>query len=173
MSYNRSKQAIIRVEHILRDLVNAQDDCVFQSLEPAKLAYNIHEAFKSATIFPEYASYASLGTKFKIRLRQGKVVAELRSKQVLALRIVQDQLSKMVLDSIENVMGIVGACVTHKATEMYFPNAHLTENELVSLLAWATPAGYFIINNDDAGVTLTKTNPGEMTWSPNGNVHNS
>lgn len=169
MPYARSRKAIMRVEPILRELLNAQDDVTYQSLEPQKLSYQLHEAFKSALVYPEYALYAPLRDKFTIRLRAGKVVAELKSKQLVALKVVKEQLSKMTIVEVNTVLGIVGATVTHKASEMYFPDAKLGEGELATLENWATPAGYFIINNYDNGVTLTKVNPGEMAWSPSSN----
>lgn len=169
MPYARSRKAILRVESILKELLNAQDDVTYQSLEPQKLSYQLHEALKSALVYPEYALYAPLREKFTIRLRAGKVVAELKHKQLVALKIVREQLSKMTVPEVNTVLGIVGAAVTHKASEMYFPDAKLGDSELATLENWATPAGYFIVNNYDNGVTLTKTNPGEMTWQPSGN----
>ncbi len=75
----------------------------------------------------------------------------------------------MTVPEVNTVLAIVGAVLTHKASEMYFPDAKLNESDLVALAGWATPAGYFIINNYDNGVTLTKSNPGEMVWVPTGN----
>lgn len=166
MPYARSRKAIVRVESILRELLAAEDDVVYQSLEPTKLAYQIHEALKSASIYPEYSHYTPLRDKYTIRLRAGKVVAELKHKQLVALKVVREQLSKMTVPEVNTVLAIVGAVLTHKASEMYFPAAKLIESDLIALAGWATPAGYFIINNYDNGVTLTKTNPGEMTWQP-------
>lgn len=169
MPYARSRKAILRVESILRELLAAEDDIVYQSLEPQKLSYHIHEALKSAAVYPEYAHYAPLRDKFTIRLRAGKVVAELKHKQLVALKVVREQLSKMTVPEVNTVLGIVGAAVTHKASEMYFPDAQLDDSNLRTLENWATPAGYFIVNNYDKGVTLTKVNPGEMAWQPSEN----
>lgn len=169
MPYTRSRGAVQRVEPILRELLTATDDVIYQSLEPQKLSYQLHEALKSAGIYPEYAHYSALRDKFTIRLRAGKVVAEIKHRPLVALKVVTDPHSKMTIPEVNTVLGIVGAAVTHKAGEIYFPDAKLDESNLLTLSGWATPAGYFIINNYDNGVTLTKTDPGVVSWTPSGN----
>lgn len=169
MSYTPTKNAVIKVEYILKDLLNAQDDCAFGSLEPQKLAYHIHEAMASVNVLEEYTQYRGLKDKFRFRVRQGKVVAELKGKPVDAFRLVQETLSKMRIDEVDNVVGIIGACLANKVTEIYFPSAVLREDDLRTLLTWTEDTSWYIINHDEAGVTLTKTNPGELAWSPNGN----
>lgn len=165
------------MELILKQLNDAQDDLIFQSLEPHKLAYHIHEALKSAAIFPEFHEYAQLRDKFIIRIKYNKVIAELRSKPQVGLAIIKEQLAKMTIVDISSVLGIVGAAVTHKAADMLFPEARLNEQGLGELYQWSEPAGYYIINHGDNGLTLTRVHPGELNWTPktkeNGNVGNS
>lgn len=168
MSYTTSRESVHRVEHILKDLLNATDDCVFVSPEPHKLAYQLHEALSNVAAYAEFTQYINIKSKYRVRVRQGKVVAELRGKEVVALKVVQEQLAKMRVADVTNVIGIVGACHIHKqATELYFPDAKLSALELATLYNWSDPAGFFIIHNGDAGVTLTRV-ASELAWSPNG-----
>jgi hypothetical protein len=145
--------------------MNSNEDIIFQSLEPQKLAYSLHEALRAVGVYPEFQDYTKLRDKYHIRLRAGKVIAELKGKQVVAL--VVEQLSKMVVKDITDALGIVGAATMHKAAEFYFPDAKLTHEDLISLYNWAEPVGYHIINSEEAGITLTKNHPGEMAWTPN------
>jgi len=169
MPYARSKKAIQRVEHILRELLTATDDVVYQSLEPAKLAYQLHEGLKSAAVYPEYQAYADLRAKFVIRLKPGRVLLEFRGRPLVALKVVREQLSKMTVPEVADALGIVGAALTHKASEMVFPDAILNDDALATLHRWTSENGYHIINNYDRGVTLTKTHPGELAWEPPSN----
>ncbi len=177
MSYARSKKSVYRVELVLKQLLEAKDDLTFQSIEPQKLAYHIHEALKSAAIYPEFQEYALLRDKYTIRIRNNKVVAELKSKLSIGISVIREQLGKMTIVDVNNVTSIVGAAVTHKVPEMLFPDAHLSDISLSELYMWAEPAGYFIINHGDNGLTLTREHPGEMNYVPSkngsGNVGNN
>ena len=177
MSYARSKRSVIKVENILKQLLEAKDDLIFQSLEPQKLAYHIHEGMRSVAFYPEYSLYTQLRDKFVIRVRSNKVVAELRNKTIVALATVSEQLGKMTIVDVDNVMSVIGACVKHKAGEIYFPAAQFNDTMLNELYQWSEPAGYFIINHGVMGITLTRVHPGEINFVPkvkeNGNVQNS
>jgi len=150
------------------ELLNAPDggDIIFQSVEPSKLAYRLHEAFRVARIYPEFAHYIPVTEQYLIRARYNRVILERRDKQMLAVKVVQEQLSKMKLDEVTDVLGIVGAAITHKSDEIYFPNAKLEVSDLKTLCNWTNEHGYYIINHDDSGLTLTRQNPGELAWSP-------
>jgi hypothetical protein len=166
VSYARSKKAILKVESVLKDLLEATDDIAFVSTEPQRLAYCIHEALRSAAVYPEYTNYAELRNKFVIRVKSNKVLAEIRNRQPVALKIMKEQLSKMTLDEVTDVLGIVGAAVKHKATELHFPLAILSQDDLRTLYNWTVTSGYHIIHHDNAGLTLTKVHPGELAWIP-------
>lgn len=166
MSYARSKRAIVKVENILKQLLEAKDDLAFPATEPQKLAYAIHEGLKSVAVYPEFSTYAELRNKFTFRVRQGKVIAEMKNKEIESIVAVRQQLSKMIIPVVSSVLGIVGAATSHKAPEMYFPDARINANELSELFQWSEPAGYYIINHDDMGLTITRTHPGEMNWTP-------
>lgn len=177
MSYARSKKSVHRVEFVLKQLLEAKDDLIFQSIEPQKLAYHIHEALKSAAIYPEFSEYSKLRDKYTIRIRNNKVIAELKSKPIVGLSIIKEQLGKMTIVDVSSALGIIGAAVTHKISDMLFPDAHLNNHELNELYLWAEPSGYFIINHGDNGLTLTREHPGELNYVPSkngsGNVGNT
>lgn len=165
------------MESLLKQLVEAKDDLVFQSLEPHKLAYSIHEALKSAAIYPEFQHYSLLRDKYTIRIRSNKVIAELKSRAtVIGIGQIKEQMGKMNIVDVNTIMGVIGAAVANKAGEMYFPDAHFTDEGLAELYQWSEPAGYFIIHHGDNGLTLTRVHPGEMNWTPktkeNGKVEN-
>jgi hypothetical protein len=166
VSYARSKKSVTKVEQVLKQLLEAQEDMVFLSQEPHKLAYAIHEGLKSSAIYPEFQKYAELRDKFTIRIRNGKVLAELKHRAPIPLGVVREQLGKMTLREITSATGIVGAAVANKSTEIYFPDAKLDSSSLSELYQWTEPAGYYIINHGDNGLTLTKIHPGEMNYTP-------
>ncbi len=165
MPYSIKPEAISRVESLLETMLTSTSDVAFPSAVPHKLAYRLHNAISAAASFEEYGKYSSLGAKFRIRVRPGKVLCELRSKLPDALSIFKEQASKMTLEEIETGPAIVGALLQHKAHEIYFPNAILDETELVILYNWTSKNDYFIINQEDAGITVTKERT-ELEWQP-------
>ena len=171
MSYSRNKNALKRIQKLLDSLLahldnGNTDDIVLVSTEPIKLAYQIHEGLKVADIYPEYAKYRKLIEVYKFKTKYDKVIAERRDKIVEAKTILNQQLSKMVVEEAIDVMSIIGAATKHKANELYFPNVVLENGELDRLYEWCKPAGLFIINNQDLGITLTKSDPGELRYEP-------
>lgn len=170
MSYSRNKNALKRVQKILDDMLKAPEgeDIAFISTNPLKLSYQLHEAFDVADTYPEFANYRPLKKLFKVRVRFDRVVCERKGKPVDAKAILEQQLSKMTIDNVADILGIIGAATKHKATEMYFPKAILTDDDLSKLYKWTSISGYYIINNYDVGITITKNNPGELAYEPAG-----
>jgi hypothetical protein len=170
MSYSRNKNALKRVQKILDDMLKAPEgeDISFVSTSPVKLSYQLHEAFDVADTYMEYVQYRPLKKLFKIRVRSDRVVCERKGKPVDAKAILEQQLSKMTIDNVEDILGVIGAATKHKASEMYFPKAVLEDDELSKLYKWTSISGYYIINNYDVGITITKVNPGELAYEPAG-----
>ena len=164
MPYSRSLNAISRVEGILDQMVKGESDLEFKHPEPNKLAYWIHNAIAVARRAPDHERYAQLDRKYKIRIRVGKVTCEYRDKSVQA--VLKEQMSKITFADVDNVVGIVGAMVAHKPQEGFFPDAFLSADELVTLHKWTQATGYFIVNHEDAGITVTKNDPGVVKWEP-------
>ena len=158
------------MQKILDDMMKAPEgeDIAFLSTNPIKLGYQLHEAFDVADTYPEFANYRPLKKLFKVRVRADRVVCERKGKPVDAQAILNEQLSKMTIDTVSDILGIIGAATKHKASELYFPKAVLEADELDKLYKWTSISGYYIINNYDVGITLVKNNPGELAYVPAG-----
>lgn len=160
--------AVKRVEKLLQTLVEAEtdEDVMFATREPARLAYQLHEALRVCEKFPEYKHFAILRDKYKIRVRSSRVLMERRLKSVVAIKVDNRPLQRMTIDGVDNLLGIVGAATVNKVSEIFFPDANLSQNDLLDLYNWARQFGYFVISHDDAGVTITKVDPGPIAWEP-------
>lgn len=168
MAYSQSIAAVKRVEKLLEILLAANDDedILFATKRPSKLAYQIHEALMLCEKFEEYKKFSILKDKYRIKVKSGRVLAEKKSKETLAIRVDNKPLQRMTLDGIDDVLGLVGAATVHKASEIYFPDALLNDDDLIALYHWSKLNNYFIINHEDGGVTITKIDPGEIAWEP-------
>lgn len=168
MAYSQSIAAVKRVEKLLLILLatESEEDVLFASKHPNKLAYQIHEALMICDKFEEYKKFSILRDKYRIKVKANRVLAERKVKEVLAVRVDNRPLQRMTLDNIDDLLGIVGAATVHKASEIYFPDAQLGDNDLIPLYNWAKSNNYFIINHEDGGVTITKIDPGEIAWEP-------
>ena len=171
MTYSRNKSALKRVQKLLDDLLLAvnnksDDDVVFTSTNPNKLSYQLHEALDVADTFTEYTKYRVIKEHYRIRVRFDRVIAECKTKPVDAKAILSGQLSKMTVDDADTVLEVIGAAIKNNLNEMYFPNAELIDSELADLYKWTSVNGYYIINNYEVGITLTRVNPGELAYEP-------
>ena len=172
MGYSKSIRAFNRVRKFLDEMVDKNEPIVWPSDDAATLAYNIREGIKVAKdraldeTHPNreaYNPFAALGAKFIVRVKGLTVVAEPRdfSPQLSA----NTALNKMTIDDVVGPLEIVGAAIKHKAQDMFFPDADLTTEDLVRVYTWSSKHDYFIVYSD-VGVTLTKTDPGEIAWHP-------
>lgn len=168
MAYSQSIAAVKRVEKLLLVLLNSNsdEDILFASREPAKLAYQLHEALRVCDKFEEYKHFSILKDRYRVRVRSNRVLLERKLKDVIAVKVDNRPLQRMTLDNIDDLLGIVGAATVHKTGEIYFPDALLSDNDLLALHNWAKSNSYFIINHEDGGVTITKIDPGEIAWEP-------
>lgn len=107
--------------------------------------------------------YHNLKDEWIIRNKGTKVVAERR--QVVALEALTAAMNRMEMENLYTVVEIVGAAITHKANQMYFPDAALIEDDKKSLYNWCQKHGYYLVVAE-VGVTLTKNDPGEAAWTP-------
>jgi hypothetical protein len=172
MGYSTSPRAVQRVKNHLDEMLNSDTKLEWADENPSKLAYRINDAFHAARHLAfnrdkkpvePYVTYARLKAKFIIRVDAGKVIAEPRD--IMPLDTVRAGMARMVLHDVSDVLEVVGAAITHKAPEMFFPDADLTNEELPQLYAWASKNSYFVIPSDD-GVLLTQNDPGDIAWKP-------
>ena len=158
MPYTLTEAAIQRVEPALTLLLAAQTDVELPCDEPAKLAYQLHNALAAIEHFPDYQRFAGLAARFKIRVRPKKVVCELRGATIVQTTV--------RFPDLDSVSGIVGTLVQTKPQEAYFPNAILAQEELEQLWKWCEVNEYKVVNHEEAGVTVTK-NETPLAWRPN------
>jgi hypothetical protein len=167
MGYTNRNSTIKRVEQFLKQMVDAKDSLTWVtdgSEQTRKLAYYLREAISYARRNGEtYPEYAELRDKFILRERDKKLIAEIR--EYTPVLMMAQALSKMQVNGVGDVMGIVGACVQHGAAkEIYFPDASLTDADCDILYKWGLVSGYHLIVGE--GVTVTKEDPGEIKWTP-------
>jgi len=161
MPYSRNPKTVDRSAVFLDQLVAATTDIGWKAENTHMLGYYLREAMTIAKKY-KIAPYEGLKDKWIIRDRGDKIVAELRSRTPLeAMRIA---IAKIVLGDIVSLNEIVGACINHKAEEMYFPDASITDEEAATLYLWANKNNYFIIVGN--GITVTKSDPGDIAWTP-------
>lgn len=164
MSYSSNVKVIEKMKSLLDQMVQAKTDLTWPTTNAHMLGYHIREALtiaKKAGIKP----YDTLKDRFVIRNRGDRVTAELKDKE--AFTALQSVMSKVTLENLTSLMEIVGGAINHKAREMFFPDADLMPEELEKLHLWAEKNEYFMVASD-AGVTLTRDDPGEAKWVPNG-----
>jgi hypothetical protein len=177
MGYNKSIQALRRVQAHLEYLSTATDDVSFNSDDATKLARHLFEGIKFAenkikndaenNDIETYKKYAALKNKYIIRVKENKVHCELRDGVQIALPMKQElNMSKMILNGVTDYLEVIGAVVMHRQDQMHFPDFN-DWDELTSIYHWSTANGYYIISHQltNQGVTLTKTES-DMIWRP-------
>lgn len=165
MPYLATKLAVERVLNSLNSMLNAEGDITFPTKEPHKLALQIHNAIAVCEQWSEYIKYSKLRVKYKVRVRAGKVMCELRVGDGGTEGEGVIEMSKMTFDNITSVESVVGAMVENKPREGYFPHVSLNAQELVDLWRWAQLNYYHIIDHEEAGVTVTRENS-ELVYKP-------
>lgn len=179
MGYSKAIRAFNRVKGFLDEMVAKQEVLIWPAPDAAKLAYYIREGIKVAKLrvadeqYPDkdrFKPFASLSAKYIVKVRGATVVAEPR--EFAPESSASDALKRMVLDDVEGPLEIVGAAIKHKVPEMFFPLADRSFSSLERIYAWSSKHDYFIVSSD-VGVTLTKTDPGEIAWQPSSPVGSS
>ena len=172
MGYSTSIRAVKKMENYLIQMVNTNERITWISDDPSQLSYRILNAFHAAKYnalnskkepIEPYVTYARLKQKFTIRIGKGLVIAD--PTDVIAFEPVRQGLNRITIPKLTSYLEIVGAAFTHKAAEMFFPDA-IDEDELPLIYAWGSKHGYYLIPSDD-GLTLTQTDPGDLAWTPN------
>lgn len=163
MGYSKNKEKVERVRKLLDQMLGTSVDLRWESDNPHMLAYHLREAMTIAQK-NHIEPYEELKDKFTIRNRGTFVLAEVKKSLDIVAQL-QTAMAKVVLEDETTVVAIVGAAITHKAEELFFPNAVLSEDDLKQLYTWTEKNGYFIVAAD-LGATLTKRDPGPAKWSP-------
>lgn len=172
MGYSTSIRAIKRVENILDKLVKASSNVNIptpEGIPSSKLAYYIREGInasqtRSVDINGQskqpFADYAQLNAKYLFRAHDREVFCELRGY----VPPLVETLAEMNIPDVSDTLGILGACLRHKAPTMRFTDATPESVDLNKIHMWAQKAGYHIIAGQD--ITVTTNDPGELAWKP-------
>lgn len=171
MAYSKSVKALNRVKEYLDQMLASSSQIQWQVANPTETAFRIREGINVAKqrardgdspFRVTYGQYAQLSAKFIIRAGIGVVIAEPRD---VMLETPKEAISKQVLPGLSSDMEIVGAAIVHKTPVMFFPDATESSDDLYVIYAWAQKHDYFLVSSED-GLTLTKTDPGEIAWQP-------
>lgn len=163
VGYSQNEAAINRVQALLDQMVVTDTDLSWPTKDAHMLGYHLREAMTLAKRIGK-SPYDTLKDKFTIRNRGDRVVAELKVKE--GIEALQSLMSKVELSDVTSTVEIVGAAIVHsQATELYFPDAVLTDEDKLALWKWSSKNEYYIIVAE-IGVTLTKKDPGEVAWTP-------
>lgn len=161
MGYQTGRSSIVKVQEKLKLLLLASTDIEFPTEDNTLLAYQLREAIFAAKYHDDLKEIAKLAGKYKILKKPGKVVMRLRYST-------SDILSptKISLEEVKTLSEVLTAIIKHKSFEMYFSNVRLTEEETKKLYHWLFINNYFMIYDEESGLTVTKIDPGESKWTP-------
>lgn len=156
MGYHKSQVAILRVKSFLDVLVRSDQDVEFSvkaDEEPSRVAYAIRNGIKASAAH-NIKDYAELAGKFIIRVKPGKVIAELRNK--IGTDLLKETIARMVVHNVTSIDAVVGAAIKYgNLDELYFPDITPTDESLKVMYNWTRKKGWKIIKNE-TGMTLTK-----------------
>lgn len=162
MGYSKSTDCIIRMKALLDQMLVAESDIAWPSNNAHMLGYNIREALTVASKLPD-SPYRELKAKWVIRNKGNRILAEKKDVDIMAS--MKKAIEKITLDEPDSLVAVVGAAITHKAHEMYFPNAFIETEEVNNLYKWCQKNMYYLIVSDN-GITLTRDDPQEAAWTP-------
>jgi len=142
----------------LTDMLSSRSTLHWPSTKPKHLARRIREAMVATYHYKEYEFLRGLKTHWKLHPKEGWVEAEFVGPPP-DLYILHTP-PGMEIKQATNVQGVVGGCIAfkEKANELFFPNVILSLKELHTLYKWglAELPPWFLISQDDAGVTMTR-----------------
>ncbi len=174
MGYTLTLAAVQRVQYMLEELLlsaEKNEERIWRVPDPGRAARLLREGMAAAAANADKdetcARFALLKEKYALKVSTGIVRAEPRVR-TLSSSLVKS-LSKLRLAEIENLTGAVGAAIEHSnVDEIHFPTLimiRLEYEELVNFYAWCKQNSWFIINNFDDGLTITRTDPGDQKWN--------
>ena len=165
MGYSKSRKRINDIKPLL-DIVLASEGkrVKIPSKNPVKFSYTIREMLKALERTKGEEKYSKILELYILRTKPDHIVFDPREKledeyenPIIELATSRQQLE---VPDVNNVLAIVGACIKHKAPEMVFPDASLSDEDTTQLATWALKNGYTIASTNP--LTL-KRNGGEIT----------
>lgn len=166
----RAKRVVERVlEYLAAMHSNRHGIIEWQSDNPVALARFIREGIKHSREIEEYSKYMDLINVYKIRIiGTSKVVAEPR---LLAsgYRVPVAKDNVQIFSESTNAQSVIGAVISNnRPSRAKFPNFVPNFTQLILVNRWCELQNprYYLINHDEAGITLTTIDPGELKWTP-------
>lgn len=174
MGYTLTLAAVRRVQGMLEELLlsaETNEERVWKVPDPGRAARLLREgmaaAAANAATDETCARFALLKEKYAIKVSAGIVRAEPRVR-TLASSLVKS-LAKLRLPEIEKLIEAIGAAVEHaNVDEIHFPHVMISTfdyDSCVNFYAWCRSNNWFIVNNFEDGITITKADPGDQTWN--------
>jgi len=181
MGYNLSRFSVNRNLPQLDVLLNATSNIRFETNDPRLLAYKIREALLASNEFEDLRHYSEkINPNFTFKEEEDAVVAEFNTVSTgIPVGEVDvrensglDKPTKGRVESARQLLDVIGSGVEGDKEgyeEIYFPNAVLNKKDMKALWDWAETAEWGIINHQEKGLTLTKSNEFEsFLWRPEG-----
>lgn len=184
--YNTSLTPLRRMEKYLRSLQTRRQTMSFAADEPDKLAYQLREAIYASDFHENYAHFSKLSDFYRFESRPGHVRAvylgpanpeivddkgeedgDTISEDLPGL---PEEHPVMEVEDVQNLPGVVGAALrfSDDADELHFPNAILVESQKSRLFKFCEEHGWYIIDHEDGGLTLTRKDISpDIRWKPN------
>ena len=146
----------------------------FPSEDPTRLSYRIREAIVTARRHDDYKHYGRLQPFVKVCKRDDEVI--IKWKDIDILPDEERQLKREDVDTrptdieAEALFDIIGTMIRNESKpmeEVNFPNVVLERDDMIQLFNWAEGKGWKMIDNEGAGLTLTKLDVDEeLLWKP-------
>jgi len=142
MGYTKNPTAIDKVEKFLSMMVSANENLEWETTDPNRLAYYLREGISASGILhrnnndERLKNFSELKSKFIIRVKENKVIAQLRTEMPLAVMSVK-KMKSVYLPNISTLTQVVGAVAKYMVEEekeqITIPNSDLSEIEFVKL----------------------------------------
>ena len=148
MGYSKNPTAIDKVEKFLTLMVNADESLEWETPSPDRLAYYIREGIFASKAMcrgesesDKLKAFASLKSKFVLKIKVGSVLAELRNEVPFAIMGVK-RMKSVYLPNIATLTEIVGAIakyiIEEEKEQITIPSPNLNEAEFSKLEAYLT-----------------------------------
>ena len=194
--YKTTRDIFTRHEQTVKILLENRVTHIFRTENPRRIAYQLREAIHVAGLHDDLEAYAALRDLYSFELHPGFVRARWRGEVEITKVEIQadsveadrsggkelsndelevegkpfkDKLDVARLPNLFTLSGVIEGVKRFgpRVLEVYCPDAKLTEDELARLFRWAKEKGWTLIDNEDAGLTLThKDVPEELRWIP-------
>ena len=172
MPYNLSRNVVERFRRYLDDMAVAQRTITWPAKDSEVLARKLREAVAAAEHHGEnFPEFAKLKVNYQICTRKGYVEARWMGPLSTSGGDIQETFAPtfMTIGEAQTAEAVVGAAIKFepRADELHFPNARLTDKEKDLLYKWGKKSGWKLIDQEEAGITLTKKDVDELLlWTP-------